>query len=156
MGKPLVKTAKYSQAIERRLLAAYYRANASDLIEGTEWYSKAHAICERISETHGITLKQACGVIAALSPGRAWEFNVSDAETFISAYQSGARGRQLPIVGTYGRKNVRKSIDILRGVEPLDVLGGSKVRSFYSNILNPENESPVTIDRHAKCAAYGI
>jgi len=154
--KPRHEVTEYSPAIERNLLATYYRANTYDLENGVSWYQMAHNICERISTHYGVTLAQACGVIAALSPGRDWNANVADAELFISHWVAGNRGRKLPAVGTYGRANRYKAISILEGDKPLDVLGGPKVRSFYANMLNPSDESPVTVDRHAKCACYGL
>jgi len=94
-------------------------------------------------------LEQAVGVIAALSPGLNWGLNLLQAEEFIREWAKGTRGNKLPIVGVYGYRNVKKSIRILDGERPLDVLGGDKVRSFYANILDPTGME-VTIDRHAK------
>jgi hypothetical protein len=156
MGKSLVASKRYSRAIESRLLSTFHTANSLELTDGKSWYSRARDIAETLGSRYGIETFQACGIIAALSPGRYWEKNIEDSETLISAYQAGARGSDLPLVGTYGRQNVVKSVAILNGSQPLDVLGGNKVRNFYSNILNPANESPVTIDRHAKCCAYGV
>jgi hypothetical protein len=39
-----------------------------------------------------------------------------------------------------GAQNVAKAIDIYRGTDPDKVLSGHKVRSFYNNISDPENE----------------
>lgn len=153
---PRQKRTKLSPAIISNLFKVYYEANANDLENGLTWYSSAHSVALRLSSRYNITLEQSCGVIAALSPGYQWERNVQDAELFISYYNAGNRGKNLPNVGTYGRKNRNKAIEILRGKNPLDVLGGPKVRSFYTNIFNPSDSQAVTVDRHAKSAAYGI
>jgi hypothetical protein len=148
---------RYSPKIERNLLACYYRANTVDIHEGLNWYSNAHLLAIKFADEYNLSIQQSCGVIAALSPGTRWEVNIRDAETLISEYHlKGLRGRKLSTVGVYGRKNTIKAINILDGIEPLDVLGGNKVRSFYANILNPNDSSHVTVDRHAKCCALGL
>jgi hypothetical protein len=110
----------------------------------------------RLAGKFHVSLETSAGVIAALSPGRNWTENIYDAETFLAEYSKGARGRYLPAVGTYGGKNLRKAERIAAGADPLDVLGGPKVRAFYRCIVNPESREDVCIDRHSKCAAYGV
>ena len=50
-----------------------------------------------------------------------------------------------PLVQAYPA-NIAKAIRIARGEAPASVLGGAKVRSFYSNIVYPHQPSGVTID----------
>ncbi len=146
---PKRKYNRYSQRIERNILSVYVRANEFDREEGLHWYANAHETARVFSDKYGVSLQTAVGVIAALSPGRNWGMNLLEAEEFIKAYMKRRRGKDLPLVGTYGYRNIRKTIAILNGASPLDVLGGNKVRSFYANILNPLG-ADVTIDRHAK------
>lgn len=153
---PRQKRSRLSQAIVSNLFKVYYQANANDLENGLTWYSSAHNVVTRLSSRYNVTLEQACGVIAALSPGAQWERNIEDAELFISYWSAGNRGKRLPSVGVYGRNNRRKAERILGGEKPLTVLGGPKVTAFYTNILDPSNNRVVTIDRHAKSAAYGV
>src|SRR5437763_1199674 len=82
-----------------------------------------------IAAKYQVTIAAAAGVISALSPGRDWSSNVQDAETFVSEFANGARGRWLPRVGSYGGKNLRKAEKILSGKDPLAILGGLKVRA---------------------------
>ncbi len=135
------------------ILAVYDRATRADRRAGREWYGKAHAWSERLADRYQIPVSAAAGVIAALSPGLEWLRNVQDAYTLTLAW---SRGEDIPTVGTYGRRNVQKAVDILQGFEPLDILGGHKVRSFYGNIIDPTNVVPVTIDRHAKSLALSL
>jgi hypothetical protein len=80
-----------------------------------------------------------------------------DANDYIGAWVSGARGRWLPTVGTYGRRNRLKASAILAGKPPLSVMGlrGKKVRAFYDCMVNLDSLA-VCIDRHAKIAAFGL
>jgi hypothetical protein len=88
----------------------------------------------------GLALEQAIGIIAALSPQQQWWQNVMLAR---QASEAGV------MVQGHTTDNMRKVNEILQGAEPLDVLGGLKVRSFYVNILEAGTDDGVTIDRHA-------
>lgn len=51
--------------------------------------------------------------------------------------------------------NVTKSIEIMRGGDPTEVLGGNKVRSFYNDMLHPGTSKSTTIDTLMVHAAMG-
>jgi hypothetical protein len=154
MAKPK-KYRTWSRRIECNILACYTRANKYDIAEGLDWYQRAHEECRILAARYQLTLEQAAGVVAAISPGKNWGLNILDAETLIDAYQHGARGRKLPNVSSYGWRNVFKSERILAGHSPLDILPitGPKVRAFYLCMLNPCESSEVCIDRHAQALA---
>lgn len=145
----------YSPRIAANLRRAYTRATPEDIIEGLTWYQRAHNQCESLATKYGVTTQAACGVMAALSPGSAWERNVADCDTFLDEWTHGARGKRLPLVGSYGWRNIVKASKIAGGQDPLKVLGGPKVRAFYQCIFDPSNSEYVCIDRHAKSAALG-
>jgi len=149
------KYTRYSRRLDRNILACYLRANEGDREEGMYWYAQAHSSAVSMAEKHKVSVKQAVGVIAAMSPGLNWGLNLLQANELIEAWQKGLRGEDLPRLGTYGRRNIIKATSILLGADPLDVLPptGPKVRSFYQNILDPRSPEVVTIDRHAKCLA---
>lgn len=149
---------RHFKRLERNLLACYHSASSHIRQDGLSWYPRANAYALELSTRYAITLQQSCGVIAALSPGLSWDVNKRDARDLIREYRNGSK--RLPMVGCYGRKNVIKCAKILSGKTPLSVLGGYKVRSFYSNLLYPNMDYPldiptVTIDRHAKCCLLG-
>ena len=123
------------------ILQRFNQASADELNAGLAWYQDAHDWCKDIATQHELSLETVVGIVAALSPACAWEKNLADALAII---QHG----ELAIVSTYGL-NKDKALVILDGSEPLDVLGGHKVRSFYHNILCPNDTAHVTIDRHA-------
>jgi len=57
-----------------------------------------------------------------------------------------------------GTGSMAKAVRIHRGEDPDDVLGGHKVRSFFNNISDPDNEEgrdSVTMDTHAVSLASG-
>lgn len=148
-----MKQIRTNPTVVSRLIAVYNRATGEQRGEGLGWYWTAHDICRLVGLQFGVPLESVVGVVAALSPGSNWERNLEDAKSVIEAF---VKGQELPMVGSYGRANVVKASRILSGEAPLDVLGGGKVRAFFANILDPSDSGPVTIDRHANGAAYGI
>jgi hypothetical protein len=149
------QTRWYSPRISANLQKVYDRASAWDFQEGMHWYANANTIARGMAERHKISTMAACGIIAALSPGSQWDRNVEDAKLFLDEWTNGARGNDLPLVGSYGWRNVNKAARCAGGDNPWDVLGGNKVRAFYACMVDPTNDKWVCIDRHAKGAAWG-
>jgi hypothetical protein len=137
------------------LLRTYNRASEEDFQEGMRWYMNAHLRADEIAKQWGLETKGVIGVIAALSPGKRWELNLEDASLLCEEFVNGARGKRLPVVGSYGMRNVLKAERCLLGDDPWKVLGGNKVRAFYACMLDPTNKEWVCIDRHAKSVAIG-
>lgn len=137
------------------ILSVYNEATAADLREGLAWYLTAHNWCRvRAGANRPHLIARNAGIVAALSPMNAWGNNKRKAEELISL-----RGR---IVVEKGKPNgiglganVEKAIAIYNGADPLDVLGGDKVRAFYQTILDPLADIDPVIDRHAFDIAVG-
>ena len=143
-----MKRRTWNRGYETNILKVYARATDGDIDFGLHWYQHAQDAAKAIAgRCTTATTVEVIGVIAALSPGLSWGLNVLQAEQLIKAHES---GDELPLVGSYGRKNIDKAIRILNHEWPLDVLGGNKVRAFFYNILFPIGDAHVTIDRHAK------
>jgi hypothetical protein len=122
------------------ILRVYGRSSKQDVAQGTIWYRDAQRVATEIA--HGNT-EMGAGVIAALSPQQQWETNVRMARNaFIKRKASG-----------HFPANNAKANAIMRGAEPLSVLGGAKVRAFYVNIATGGGDT-VTIDRHSMAVAY--
>jgi len=146
------KARKLSKRMLRNIENCYHTANTADREEGIYWYQTAHNDALAIARRHNVPVSQAAGVIAALSPGREWGMNLQDADELIRAFVA---GQTLPMVGSYGKKNINKARAILRGADPLDVLPltGPKTRAFYRLILDPADLRTVCVDRHAKAVS---
>lgn len=123
-----------------RILATYFAATPSERADGLTWYERANDTARRFADTYGVTLRQSAGVIAALSPQIGWAQNLQMAE---SVLQGGEPTHYLDCSTKALRIFAEPETD------PLDILGGRKVRSFYNNIREPEAPGPVTVDRHA-------
>lgn len=120
------------------ILDVYDFATPSEYSEGMTWYNNANGIAWSLD---WINYKRAAGVIAALSPLLSWNKNVE----YAGLIMGGAN--DAPCL----KKNVAKAVAIRDGWNPLDVLSGIKVTSFYQNIVNPYSDDVrhVTIDKHA-------
>lgn len=125
------------------VLTVWEDATDAQRDSGMNWYEFAHAFALEIS---GGDITRGAGVIAALSPNKAWPVNMTLARR---AFEDGEAS------GTLGNA-VGKANAILAGSDPLEVLGnGLKTRNFYLNIRRPECAEAVTIDRHAYDVALG-
>ena len=144
-----------SRKITNNLLHLWESRTETDESEGLLWYARANRRGQELSARHGFTLEQAIGVIAVLSPGCEWGKNLQYADELLAAWSHGKRGKDLPMVGVYGNKNLDKAKAILAGHCPTVVIPDSskKVKAFYSCLINPTESQDVVIDRHAKCAA---
>ena len=124
-------------------------ASDADYRDGSLWYLRAHDHALDLSERYGLTVRQASGIIAALSPQIGWEQNLVIADDFT------ASGGTASVHFSICTERARAILDDPHA-DPLDILGGPKVRSFYRNILNPTVPGPVTIDRHAAAILAGL
>lgn len=131
-----------------RLLALWGDATADELAAGLDWYHRARARCRVIARTAGITLRQAAGVVAALSPRCHWSVNLAWAGRVCLARTTGA---ECPVVSLGHCR--RKAWAIAGGADPSEVLRGPKVRAFYRSIMG--DVGSVTVDRWAEQAATG-
>ncbi len=135
----------------RNLVKLYSLVPEETKIQGLVWYREAHNFCQTLSEQYGLSIRQTCAILSALSPATNFEQNKKDALN-ICARTKGYK------CGTYG-PNVEKARKIRDGqIEPdkaFSTLTGAKTYSFYFNILQPESPEHVTIDRHAYRIAKG-
>lgn len=136
------------------ILTVYNLATADDLREGLAWYQTAHNWCVSQARGRAHLVSRNAGIVAALSPMNAWGNNKRKAAELISL-----RGKVIVLPGRPNGiglgNNVAKAVAIYNGAEPLDVLGGNKVRAFYQTILDPQGDIDPVIDRHAFDIAVG-
>jgi hypothetical protein len=128
------------------LTATLDRATPADIREGTGWYATAHEYARTYASAYGISTDAAAGIIAALSPQNGWDNNLQATERFLAS--DGEAEVHFHLCTERARA-------IYNGAEPLDALGGRKVRSFYRNIARPDIAGAVTVDRHACAVLHG-
>lgn len=126
------------------ILAVFFSASEAEIQEGKAWYDQANLTCKEIAKRFNISTNQVAAIVAALSPNNRWHRNISDAESLIKVHSASGDPNSVK-VGTYS-KNKEKAIRILNKENPLNVLGGLKVRSFYSCLTGGDD---VVVDGHA-------
>lgn len=127
--------------------ATLERASLAEQREGTLWYLSAHAEALKLTQRYDVSIPQAAGIIAALSPQNGWDNNLVAADAFLASDGTAY---------VHFANAVHKAQAILGGDHPLDALRGPKVRSFYHNILYPDLAGYVTVDRHACAVAANL
>jgi len=135
------------------ILAVFFNATDLERINGEQWYQVANQASAVLAYRYGVTISTAAGVIAALSPNNRWGKNLDNSDALIRAYQlGGIDAANLIKVATYNN-NKRKALKILDNGEPLDILGGLKVRAFYDCILGDDS---VCVDGHSYSIWAGL
>jgi len=140
----------YVAPLTRRVTTLVRTGTPDQLQRGLCWYAEAHGHASELAAEFGYTVDAAAGVIAALSPQTGWWQNL------MLARQACELGE---MVQGHTGDAMRKVNEILAdpNTQPLDVLGGLKVRSFYRNIVSGGwDREYVTIDRHAFDIATGV
>jgi len=141
----------------RNILAVFALASRGEHVEGRSWYSRANAIACEIANEHGISVEQAAGCIAALSPSNRWERNIVDAENLVRAFTIGGADEAMNVkVATYGKMKA-KAIKCLEGSssdrEQQTILNGRKIVAFYRCIIGFGDT--VCVDGHAYSIWFG-
>lgn len=139
------------------------------LSPGTEW-EKNKRMAQQIEGYHpdlftqGEEIKQQAIADAGMTRGSASSIEAAGREAKAAHYEKYG----VPDLAAQSEDNLTKAWRISQGETPMEgpyvasrakqrgVLGGPKVRSFYGNILDPEDPEPVTIDTHAHDAAVGM
>jgi hypothetical protein len=145
------------RANTRHISGMLQLASQADIFEGLDWYDRAYNLAVRFIHTYdGLTMGQAVGVIAALSPNNKWERNCIDAEAMIKTWSIGGDYNAIKVC-TFN-PNKKKAIDIL-SLESVDteaiasILNGQKVVAFYRSIMGDKNA--VCVDGHAYAIFIG-
>lgn len=113
-------------------------ANSQTWDEGAAWYDMAHTAARALANDVGCSVRQAAGVIAALSPQLDAEINLTGVLAILDGTSRMAiTGRQLD-----------KALRCVRGdpTEILDPITGPKTWNFFWNIYAPGLRDHVTVD----------
>lgn len=126
------------------------RMTVGDAINAANWYFDAHCFATYLSETYGVTVNAAAGVISAVSPRMPWLRNKFVAESILANMGNVAdldANDAAKELGLGLSANVGMAIKIARGANISETLSGIKRRSFYNNIVAPRSDcNSVTVD----------
>lgn len=112
-----------------------------------QWYYIAHTFADELAQLSGLSIEQTSGIIAALSPLKSWDENRKLALSYVTKKKAGHTAKMV--------KKCHMICTTKDVSEIADILNGNKITSFFLNILYPDQETHVTIDRHAISIVLG-
>jgi hypothetical protein len=134
-------------------------ATQGDILAGIEWYARALRFARMLVQAYdGLTLGQAVGVIAALSPNNKWARNCVDAEAMIKAWHAGADPLTVKVC-TFNPNKAKAAAILALTADELEtdtiaeILNGRKVVAFYRSIMG--DPDAVCVDGHAYAVWIG-
>lgn len=120
------------------ILRVWDMADAIDFSEDMIAYYRYRSTLDRIAQHYHISLASVVGMFCSLSPNQAYMTNLRAVISILH----GDRGA--------GYSACReRALRCMRGENFLDFTRGLKTRNFYSNIMDPGDPAPITIDGHA-------
>lgn len=136
-----------SEVIQDNLEEMWSAISLSSFLEGKEWYWIANSIAQDIADTYNVPIEVICGVMASMSPQKSWEENIKLCKRYIEDPHN-FKGHVRKMVGKahiismwwQGYKDRKGFIE--------RILNGPKIVSFFNNMLNPYDNSYITIDTH--------
>lgn len=134
----------------KNILSYYLLATLGENSEGLTWYNDANTYAKELAARFNISVSQVVGIIAAFSPQAGWLENKRYTVTFLLHPNSVLRSKVVI--------NKAKVILTLRNegdiYQALSIVNKAyKTKAFFNNILNPDIQTGVTIDRHAIAAS---
>ena len=128
------------------ILRFYSLSSLAEINDGLTWYSEANKYARDLAARFNLSVQQIAGLIAVFSPQAGWVENKRYALTFL--YNPNARIRSK--VQTDKAKLIL-TLKIESDIYNAQSTRGAafKTKAFFKNILNPDIDADVTIDRHA-------
>lgn len=138
----------------RNLRKMYEQAYKEDFDEGILAYMRYNKVISMFSEEYGVSFERTLSAFVALSPNNDYFGNLRSLASVLSGYRQGRDVSDITI-STYNHCRDRAFQYVTGERDFLATSKGLKIRSFYFNILSPEDPVPVTIDGHMKAAYEG-
>lgn len=136
------------------IFAVYARADKEDRDFGMFAYERYSARIQDVLTAHEVNTGEwvplfiGAAVFAVLSP------NTDEANNFLGLERILQRRPDAEVPG-YPANKAKARLMYIDHINPLEVLGGLKVRSFYRNLATPRDESaPIVIDAHIYSARH--
>lgn len=131
----------------RNVVAVLNQADDVDVSEGRVSYFRYNEVLRGVAAFYGVEFEQCVAAFAALSPNVDYNGNLRSLASVLKGWKEGV---DVNLVRVSGYNHCRdRAYSYLNGVDFLGTVSGKKIRSFYSNIVNPMDPVPVTIDGHA-------
>ena len=129
------------------LWSAFKKADDIDYEAGRTAYYKYQVLMKALAKQYGCTIEQATAVFVSTSPNNDYKNNLRSTVSILHGWRHGTPEDRIRI-STYNHCR-KRALEFLNGKDFLKSTTGPKIRSFFKNIVNPEDPSkPVTVDGH--------
>lgn len=122
------------------------KADDIDWTTGLSAYSLYNITLSKLAAYYGMQFEKTVAAFVALSPNNDYIKNLRSTATLLKGFHLGIRPENLTVT-TYNACKYR-AWRCLCGEDFLSFTRGKKTRNFYQCIVNPQNQSAVTIDGH--------
>jgi len=133
------------------LRALIEQADADDIAEGRQAYSRYHTVMRWFAARYGVPFDRTVAAFVALSPNSDYYGNLRSLASVLDGYVKGVPVERITI-STYNHCRNRAHAYVGGDVSFLATVKGPKIRSFYANIVDPSDPHPVTVDGHMNAA----
>ena len=132
----------------------FNQADEDDLAEALLAYSRYNKVMRLFSDEYGAPIDRVTSAFCALSPNNDYYGNLRSLASVLKGYRDGTPLRHIK-VSTYRHCRNRAFSYVAGDVVFIERAKGLKIRSFYFNVLNPDDPVPVTVDGHIVAAWRG-
>jgi thermostable 8-oxoguanine DNA glycosylase len=127
-------------------LEHWFKQADADVSEGQLAYQRYHIVMQRLGDHYGMELDRVVAIFCALSPNSDYKSNLRSTASVLHGLCSHNNMNRVQ-VATY-RHCLERAWMYGTGTPFLKHAKGLKIRAFYSNILNPDDDKRATIDGH--------
>lgn len=146
----------------RNIVTAYRLASLCPEVmrAGSIWYRQHHRLIRDLADKYNVSVERVAGIIASYSGKTRWELTVKRANLFLAHHgepPGSSHSRGAP------EDHIVKAIKFYNGQPPEQVFKPNRNRgleefkeyNFIHNLLDPNDDEHVTIDRHSFSVAIG-
>lgn len=139
---------------QSNLQKMWAQMDRTDYQEGLLAYTRYNLVMRELADRFGVELDRVVAAFCATSPNNDYVGNLRSVISLLDGYVKGVPFERVQIT-TY-RHCGERAWRYLAGLSKfLDDAKGLKIRSFYQNILSPEDTRWVTVDGHMVAAWRG-
>lgn len=129
------------------LESMFRRASNIDLNEGMVAYERYHMVMQKIADRYIFSLPTVIAVFVSLSPNNDYVGNLRSAVSVLDGIRRDIDPAHV-VVSTYRHCQERAYAYAMGQRDFLACTQGLKIRSFYHNVLDPQDGRWVTVDGH--------
>lgn len=149
--RPPAIVTRHAAMTEANLARMFERADEHDIAEGRMAYPRYRLVMVSFAERYQLPIERVTAAFVAMSPNNDYLGNLRSLVSVLEGHRLGLAPDKVA-VSCYGHCKLRAFGYIRGSADFLSTVSGRKIRSFYHNILSPDDGRWVTVDGHVVCA----